>query len=165
MYYGMDYGMTNFMNPFGMQPNFMDLMSNPMYSIPMPMFNPFSMPMSNPYGLPMGGMPMNPWDMSMGMGNPYAMPMGTPQMPYGGNIWDMQMQQQYQMPYGYNAPQYGYRPGYTGNGGYNPVFDINRDGKLDDADTFAVIGATIADNFGVEMPEGTIGGSILSKLN
>ena len=38
-------------------------------------------------------------------------------------------------------------------------------GKLDDADTFAVIGATIADNFGVEMPEGTIGGSILSKLN
>ena len=38
-------------------------------------------------------------------------------------------------------------------------------GKLDDADTFAVIGATIADNFGVEMPEGTIGGSLLSKLN
>ena len=38
-------------------------------------------------------------------------------------------------------------------------------GKLDDTDTFAVIGATIADNFGVEMPEGTIGGSILSKLN
>ena len=38
-------------------------------------------------------------------------------------------------------------------------------GKLDDADTFAVIGATIAENFGVEMPEGTIGGSILSKLN
>lgn len=38
-------------------------------------------------------------------------------------------------------------------------------GKLDDADTFAVIGATIAENFGVEMPEGTIGGSLLSKLN
>lgn len=38
-------------------------------------------------------------------------------------------------------------------------------GKLDDTDTFAVIGATIAENFGVEMPEGTIGGSILSKLN
>ena len=38
-------------------------------------------------------------------------------------------------------------------------------GKLDDTDTFAVIGSTIAENFGVEMPEGTIGGSILSKLN
>ena len=37
-------------------------------------------------------------------------------------------------------------------------------GKLDDADTFAVIGATIADNFGVEMPEGTIGSSILENL-
>lgn len=38
-------------------------------------------------------------------------------------------------------------------------------GKLDDTDTFAVIGGTIAENFGVEMPEGTIGSSILSKLN
>ncbi|MBE6072644.1 MAG: phosphopentomutase [Clostridium butyricum] len=38
-------------------------------------------------------------------------------------------------------------------------------GKLEDADTFAVIGATIAENFGVEMPEGTIGSSILNKLN
>ena len=38
-------------------------------------------------------------------------------------------------------------------------------GKLDDTDTFAVIGATIAENFGVEMPEGTIGSSILDKLN
>lgn len=37
-------------------------------------------------------------------------------------------------------------------------------GKLDDADTFAVIGATIAENFGVEMPEGTIGSSILENL-
>lgn len=34
-------------------------------------------------------------------------------------------------------------------------------GKLDTSDTFAVIGATIADNFGVRMPEGTIGTSIL----
>ena len=33
-------------------------------------------------------------------------------------------------------------------------------GKLDTSDTFAVIGATIADNFGVRMPEGTIGTSI-----
>lgn len=37
-------------------------------------------------------------------------------------------------------------------------------GRLDDAKTFAVIGATIADNFGVPMPEGTIGHSILGKL-
>lgn len=37
-------------------------------------------------------------------------------------------------------------------------------GRLKDTDTFAVIGATIADNFGVEMPEGTIGHSVLEKL-
>ncbi len=37
-------------------------------------------------------------------------------------------------------------------------------GKLDDAETFAVVGATIADNFGVPMPEGTIGTSICEKL-
>lgn len=37
-------------------------------------------------------------------------------------------------------------------------------GKLEDGDTFAVIGATVADNFGIEMPEGTIGISVLDKL-
>ena len=37
-------------------------------------------------------------------------------------------------------------------------------GKLEDEKTFAVIGASIADNFGVKMPEGTIGKSILEKL-
>ncbi|MDE7313347.1 MAG: hypothetical protein K2N87_17280 [Eubacterium sp.] len=37
-------------------------------------------------------------------------------------------------------------------------------GRLDDAPSFAVIGATIADNFGVPMPEVTIGSSILDKL-
>lgn len=37
-------------------------------------------------------------------------------------------------------------------------------GALEETDTFAVIGATIADNFGVAMPEGTIGTSILEKL-
>ena len=37
-------------------------------------------------------------------------------------------------------------------------------GKLQDSDTFAVIGATIADNFDVKMPEGTIGASILDEL-
>ena len=37
-------------------------------------------------------------------------------------------------------------------------------GKLDTSDTFAVIGATIADNFGVKMPEGTIGTSMLDQI-
>ncbi len=37
-------------------------------------------------------------------------------------------------------------------------------GRLDDAQTFAVTGATIVDNFGLKMPEGTIGTSILSQL-
>lgn len=37
-------------------------------------------------------------------------------------------------------------------------------GSLESTDTFAVIGATIAENFGVKMPEGTIGSSILSEL-
>ena len=33
-----------------------------------------------------------------------------------------------------------------------------------DGDSFGVIGATIAENFGVKMPEGCIGESVLSKL-
>lgn len=37
-------------------------------------------------------------------------------------------------------------------------------GRLADEDTFAVVGATIADNFNVAMPEGTIGSSLLEKL-
>lgn len=37
-------------------------------------------------------------------------------------------------------------------------------GELTEKDTFAVIGATVADNFGVKMPEGTIGHSILEEL-
>ena len=37
-------------------------------------------------------------------------------------------------------------------------------GVLDTCDTFATIGATIADNFDVNMPENTIGTSILDKL-
>lgn len=37
-------------------------------------------------------------------------------------------------------------------------------GKLEDAKSFAVIGATIAKNFKVAMPEGSIGDSILEKL-
>ena len=45
---------------------------------------------------------------------------------------------------------------------YSP--SMNGNGKLEETDTFAVIGATIADNFGVQMPEGTIGYSILEQL-
>lgn len=45
---------------------------------------------------------------------------------------------------------------------YSPSMDGA--GKIEEEQTFAVIGATIADNFGVEMPEGTIGGSVLNKL-
>lgn len=41
---------------------------------------------------------------------------------------------------------------------------LHGNGPLDTVDTFAVIGATIAENFGVSMPEGTIGTSILDKL-
>ena len=37
-------------------------------------------------------------------------------------------------------------------------------GPIEDQDTFAVIGASVAENFGVEMPEGTIGKSILDRL-
>ena len=37
-------------------------------------------------------------------------------------------------------------------------------GKLEETDCFAIIGATVCDNFGVEMPDGTIGSSILDKL-
>lgn len=37
-------------------------------------------------------------------------------------------------------------------------------GRLEDTDTFATVGATIADNFGLVMPEGTIGHSVLNQL-
>ncbi len=37
-------------------------------------------------------------------------------------------------------------------------------GKLPEEETFAVVGATVADNFGLEMPEGTIGRSLLGSL-
>ena len=45
---------------------------------------------------------------------------------------------------------------------YSPSMKQGKD--LGVSDTFAVIGATIADNFGVPMPEGTIGSSLLRKL-
>lgn len=37
-------------------------------------------------------------------------------------------------------------------------------GALENRDTFAVIGASVAENFGVDMPEGTIGESVLDEL-
>ena len=46
---------------------------------------------------------------------------------------------------------------------YSP--SMKQSGPLPQTDTFAVIGATIADNFGIPMPEGTIGTSVLEKLS
>ena len=37
-------------------------------------------------------------------------------------------------------------------------------GRLPEQDTFAVIGATIVENFGLDMPEQTIGTSLLSYI-
>lgn len=45
---------------------------------------------------------------------------------------------------------------------YSPSMKQGKD--LGVSDTFAVIGATIADNFGVPMPEGTIGSSLLNEI-
>ena len=45
---------------------------------------------------------------------------------------------------------------------YSP--SMKGSGRLEDTRTFAVIGATIADNFGVAMPEGTIGTSKMKKM-
>ena len=46
---------------------------------------------------------------------------------------------------------------------YSP--SMKTSGKIDDQNCFAVIGATIADNFGAAMPKGTIGTSILKQLD
>lgn len=45
---------------------------------------------------------------------------------------------------------------------YSPSMEGS--GKLENSHAFAVVGATAAENFGVPMPEGTIGTSILGKL-
>lgn len=45
---------------------------------------------------------------------------------------------------------------------YSP--SMKTSGRIDDQNCFAVIGATIADNFGAAMPKGTIGTSILEQL-
>ena len=45
---------------------------------------------------------------------------------------------------------------------YSP--SMKTSGKIDDQNCFAVIGATIADNFGAAMPKGTIGTSVLEQL-
>ena len=41
---------------------------------------------------------------------------------------------------------------------------LKENGELPETDTFAVIGATIVEDFGVKMPDGTIGYSILNRL-
>lgn len=45
---------------------------------------------------------------------------------------------------------------------YSPSMQGN--GRLETSDTFATVGATIADNFEVAMPEGTLGTSVLEQL-
>ncbi|GAA0068653.1 phosphopentomutase [Clostridium sardiniense] len=45
---------------------------------------------------------------------------------------------------------------------YSP--SMKGDGQLETAKSFATIGATIADNFDLKMPEGTIGESVLEKI-
>lgn len=45
---------------------------------------------------------------------------------------------------------------------YSPA--MTRSGLIETSNSFATIGATIAENFGVEMPENTIGESVLSEL-
>lgn len=45
---------------------------------------------------------------------------------------------------------------------YSP--SLKGSGELPEEDTFAVIGATVADNFDVEMPEHAIGESLLGKI-
>ena len=45
---------------------------------------------------------------------------------------------------------------------YSPSMQAS--GRLEASSEFAVIGATIADNFEVKMPDNTIGTSILEKL-
>ncbi|MCI5902822.1 MAG: phosphopentomutase [Blautia sp.] len=45
---------------------------------------------------------------------------------------------------------------------YSP--SMEHGGELAEGETFAAVGATVADNFGVEMPEGTIGTSVLKML-
>ena len=45
-----------------------------------------------------------------------------------------------------------------------PRPSLSGNGLLPETDTFAVIGATIADNFNVKMPDGTIGYSVMNEL-
>lgn len=45
---------------------------------------------------------------------------------------------------------------------YSP--SMQGSGRLETSDTFAAVGATIADNFEVAMPEGTLGTSVLEQL-
>lgn len=45
---------------------------------------------------------------------------------------------------------------------YSPA--MTAQGELGTGKTFAVVGATVAENFGVDMPEGTIGSSLLGQL-
>ena len=41
---------------------------------------------------------------------------------------------------------------------------MSEGGLIQEQETFAVVGATVAENFGVQMPEGCIGTSVLKEL-
>ena len=45
---------------------------------------------------------------------------------------------------------------------YSP--SMTGSGLLETSDSFAAVGATIVDNFGLQMPENTVGKSVLDKL-
>ena len=45
---------------------------------------------------------------------------------------------------------------------YSP--SMKTGGKIDDQNCFAVIGASVLDNFDLKMPEGTIGASVLDNI-
>ena len=55
------------------------------------------------------------------------------------------------------------KPGTKHESVHIPVV-LSESGLQETKDTFAVIGASVAENFGVKMPEGTIGASILDEL-
>lgn len=66
---------------------------------------------------------------------------------------------------------HGNDPTYTGSDHtreYTPLLawspSMTQGGQLPEAGSFAVIGASIAENFGVPMPEGTIGSSVLKQI-
>uniref|UniRef100_UPI0022E32DD8 alkaline phosphatase family protein n=1 Tax=Blautia obeum TaxID=40520 RepID=UPI0022E32DD8 len=59
---------------------------------------------------------------------------------------------------------HGNDPTYTGTDHTREYVPMKETGAIENQDTFAVIGASVAENFGVQMPQDTIGKSILREL-